>query len=661
MIMNIFSKYMSCLLALITCACVTASVEGAQPAQKSPLRDARTRLKQVGQKLERHKKDPKANKLIKDVVQQAKKVEEAGQDANPETVKNALAPVTKMMGHLKQRKLHGPGEESTSTSTELSELESELRSCCREIKALLEEILEIERAETVCGTPIPISSVPFTITTSGKYCVTKDLTFAGAGAAITVLASNVTINFNDHSLTLTGGGTGILVQNANEFVLLNDVIQAVPRSTAITSIGVHLSNVAKATITNIFTLNTYRGIQIDTGSEDVLIENSLLKGHSSAGVLIDGASQDITIQHSALDGLNLGVGQIGIWYRSSSENMIVQESTLTGWDRSIFADQATNLKIDEVLAIGASDATFTSIVQLGDGLGAANDTVIINSIFSNPTPNTSSGAAGLFFLSGDGVVMENVIVDTHNSNNGEGILIGQQNTGFSNVQATNVIVKGTNATGLAVINGTNITFDDSQFTTATNNNILILFPSNSVVVKNSLIAHGGVLGASPAGILIQFAGGNQILDNEITLNGGDGILLSGLQSPSPQSTLNTISGNIVTANTLHGIEDRGLRNTIVNNVISGHLGNSLTSGILLDAISTNAEVSNNTVDNNSFGINVSPGATITGILDNTSCLNGVDCFGVPWAQAPGTIPVVGSNICCDGIFTCSTTALCTSP
>lgn len=71
---------------------------------------------------------------------------------------------------------------------------------------------------TICATaalaadgrrPIAAHQVPFSITQSGSYVVTEDLTFAGLGNAILVDASHVTLDLNGHTVTATGFGDAI--------------------------------------------------------------------------------------------------------------------------------------------------------------------------------------------------------------------------------------------------------------------------------------------------------------------------------------------------------------------------------------------------------------------------------------------------------------------
>ena len=59
------------------------------------------------------------------------------------------------------------------------------------------------------GPPVgtKISSVPYTITQPGFYFLTGNLTYNGAGNAITVSANNVTLDLMGFSLSHTGSAT----------------------------------------------------------------------------------------------------------------------------------------------------------------------------------------------------------------------------------------------------------------------------------------------------------------------------------------------------------------------------------------------------------------------------------------------------------------------
>lgn len=55
----------------------------------------------------------------------------------------------------------------------------------------------------------PIHTLPFTASSSGGYYLSTHLTYAGAGAAITLAGENVTLDLNGFSLTGSGVGNGV--------------------------------------------------------------------------------------------------------------------------------------------------------------------------------------------------------------------------------------------------------------------------------------------------------------------------------------------------------------------------------------------------------------------------------------------------------------------
>lgn len=76
---------------------------------------------------------------------------------------------------------------------------------------------------SAAGGRIPIYQLPITIDQPGSYYLTQDITHFGAGQSITIEASDVTIDFNGHTLTKDNAGnyaissdgsyTGIAIRN----------------------------------------------------------------------------------------------------------------------------------------------------------------------------------------------------------------------------------------------------------------------------------------------------------------------------------------------------------------------------------------------------------------------------------------------------------------
>jgi hypothetical protein len=68
----------------------------------------------------------------------------------------------------------------------------------------------------------PISSLPYTITQSGSYFLTQNLSSSGAGPAITVQASNVTVDLDGFTLNGTQNGWGIFEANGFDHLVVRN-------------------------------------------------------------------------------------------------------------------------------------------------------------------------------------------------------------------------------------------------------------------------------------------------------------------------------------------------------------------------------------------------------------------------------------------------------
>ncbi len=542
-------------------------------------------------------------KNVKEVIKHAEKIIKAGRQAKPEAVKKALSTVQKAMTYLKQKKARHSSSSSSSSCnvcSELSELESEIDDCCKAIKAEILDILEVLQAEFPCGASIAIDHVPFTILESGKYCVTKDLTYFGAATAIIVQADNVTINFENHSLTLLDpNAQGILVQDVNEFTLENDIIQGSSLFQTATSAAIHLENVNKATLSNIYTLNTTFGINI-VNSIDVLVEHSFMKFHEVC--LAIESSTGVRIDSSIFDGSAESIESIGASIFANSANVTLSNNTFTNLMTSISALQVTGFIIEDCLAI-ASPMSNLSLLQIG-GFNEgelANDVLIRNATFIQNTfiPEFD----GLLFYQGSGCLLDNVIVDVTSGSEGEGSYlpaafhIGCGANGdcdphltYSDLLGINCIVRGQNLFGLYVEDGFNITFTNSQFTDAALINVLLEGGGESggaifCQIKDSLIANGGEFGV----VMDDFARSNAIVNCEVT--------------------------------------------------------NSGNAGVYIDTSCFSNQVRGNRVFGNSNGIFNQSATTET--YFNTSCNNFFsNCIGVNPAQAPNDGVEAGSNVCC---------------
>ncbi|MCE5294266.1 MAG: right-handed parallel beta-helix repeat-containing protein [Chlamydiales bacterium] len=656
--MNIFARGKCKLAAYVLAAMATAVTLPASADGKAPKEAKKTAKKKktvsghnsqfvlLSQNLELLKslsqkfhdnKNPALSNLVNSAIQNAETIVAMGTKANPIEINKALSSVNKVLNQAKHKhykpkhKIHHVSSSDSSDADcnfcpQISELESEVAKCCSAIKTQIIALLRFIQAEFPCDAHIAINNVPYVISQSGKYCVTRNLVYNGSDAAITVNANNVTINFENHSLTLNDpAAQGILVQDVSEFTLENDIITGSSLFRTSTSAAVALVGVQKATLTNIYTANTTKGVMIE-GSNDVRIENAFFQNHEGlattsatigAGVWVD-ASSSVTIEASRFVGANLhaplpaGEASNAILVQGDSSNVTVQNSSFTNWLSTMTFNQINGALIDHC-TVQASGLSTSNMLQLGSMTTEANDITIMSSTF---TQNTQSpGFDGMLFLNGSGCMMEDVIVDVTTVNDTDvnpyfpgAVHVGCAINGhqvcspilaYDNILAKNCIIKGVNQYGLLVENGAFVTFTDSQFTDASVANIFLDGAVDPTFHQSTFGARGCV-----------------IKDSTITSSTGNGVLLN------PGADTNAI--------------------------IDCDISNNGTNGIVVSQYAHKSHIRGNSIHGNgSTGITSNEGTTAA--YFNTSCKNtGTDCVGITPAQQPTGpgAPVAGSNICC---------------
>jgi hypothetical protein len=142
--------------------------------------------------------------------------------------------------------------------------------------------------ETAQGvTATPITTVPFTITTSGNYYLPANLTSAfPAGAAITVLASQVVLDLNGRTLSSSAG-------------------------TSLANIGVLVANQQDVTIQNGDIDNFAYGVFLSPNSTDANIKNVVdnIRFNNDGTGVISVSGQSNWVKNCIIDG-----GDIGIYF-----------------------------------------------------------------------------------------------------------------------------------------------------------------------------------------------------------------------------------------------------------------------------------------------------------------------------------------------------------
>ena len=134
----------------------------------------------------------------------------------------------------------------------------------------------------------PISSLPFTISSSGSYYLTGNLTAAASTTAITISADNVTIDLRGFTLSGTGtSGTGITAPAAQSNVVVeNGMVRSF-------SNGVNLGAVVGARLERLVASdcgNALNSSGLRTGNDaivrDCVVRNHIGSGTNSAGFVL---------------------------------------------------------------------------------------------------------------------------------------------------------------------------------------------------------------------------------------------------------------------------------------------------------------------------------------------------------------------------------------
>lgn len=446
-----------------------------------------------------------------------------------------------------------------------------------EIEGLLKASLPIDPLFVV-------NQLPFTISQPGKYSVTKDLVYDDSGPAITVASDNVSINFHNHSLTLNDANSvGILAQNVQEFTLENEVIQ----STSSTSL--HLINVNKATVNNVYTKSSTNGVTIENCQDIQLMSSQFALG---GGVVIKGSSH-VAIDSCTFNGIN---SAYGFHVEGNSEEIIITNSTFNNCLSSIHAINVNGMLVDNC-HLTASPTSNLNLIQLGSNSAGclANDVIIRNSTLTQN--QQQPGFNGILALAGSGCLLENLVISSASSDLSEGyassaIHIGYQDyLPYQNLLAKSCIITGANPRALLIENGEKIVFDECQISGGSIYNLELLNAA-SCTVKNCMIFDGDT------GIYM-----------DSSVKGGN------------------------------------------NSIRDSFIYNNKTAGIIVNDMAKN-NISGNYVWGSQTGIQIAY-SDYTEAFFNTSCNNSVqNCSNVYPSQAPGgsddkTSAVAGTNLCCE--------------
>lgn len=425
-----------------------------------------------------------------------------------------------------------------------------------------------------------ISYVPFEITKHGKYNLCKNLVYNGTDAAITISASNVTLNFCHHNLELTqDGAIGILINGVNEVVIENDAIFATSRASVDTSAAIHVVNSRKVILKDILAKETSYGVLIDD-SNDVILRRFHAQNNSYANLRVNN-STGIVMEDSHLENVVDDLAVAGIRFDNVNDIQILKTKL---FNADIFCRIIDGLLIDNVISIMDDPNYSYGVLQIGSNTAldaeiiyAGNNVIVRNSTFSNRN-SLDYGPAAFFGISGHNWLLENCNFECNRKNGSPsetaGVAIGG-NPAFPNLfgsaptinyvngcRIVNCNVKGSSTFGIVVASNRdtnslnkNVVFDNVNVNGATEAGVF-LYINNNTTFEKCKIEHNGF------GVLVIESNNNSFLNNSITTNAGPACLLDFI------SFENNIRGNNI-FNNYGGLFDLGgsnqYENVIYNN------------------------------------------------------------------------------------------------
>ena len=410
---------------------------------------------------------------------------------------------------------------------------------------------------------IEIKTFPVTLTKSGTYCIKKDKTVTTPGAAITVLADNVTIKSQATITTTDITSIGVLVDGPNSpngkinnFTLIGGVYRygnaATPPDQTVN--GVRLLTVNNVNVVGVTTIGYARGINLTLCNggtvQHCLIQDTMgsvtgfigtnaysIRTEGSNGIVIDGCT--VTGASFALNGnvtfgvaLSAGTGPSGIT-TPVSDGIVVKNCSFNKLNLpyGIFGNNILikdcNSSLDPILGFATAEIGFA------DGNPAdqfpATDIQFIDCNFGTIT-DPGFQPDGLLFVLGSNCLVQGCTLNGNTDPVGvdTAIHIGTKNAFgtpdsiFSSVRIVDTIINGPNQEAILIDSGANVTIDNVTISDVTINGIHLLEARN-VTIKNSDIQ--AAPGATGDGILVEAPARNvTIKGNSIRdFQAGDGI------------------------------------------------------------------------------------------------------------------------------------------
>lgn len=298
-----------------------------------------------------------------------------------------------------------------------------------------------------CKPPIPITHVPCKIVKPGKYCVDTNLCYKGCEVAIEVRASNVSINFNNHSLTLKNPkATAIHAKDIFELTIENDKLSFDEPLDNVSGSLIHLEHVNKATLDNLYLHNAAVGVKLEHCS-DIHIVRSQIRDCNRAnifarpadGIVVDNCNfYNDTVDQLAVAGL----------YFDEVENCRITDSQFCNSD--IFARKVKGFIVDRVESVVKDSNYIYAMCQLGaaDTEIPARECIIKNSTFISHPANEQ--ASCVLLSHAEGVLVDGCTARNDASMSSIFAIGGESGANTKNVKIVNSIFAGPAAFNIGI-------------------------------------------------------------------------------------------------------------------------------------------------------------------------------------------------------------------
>lgn len=274
--------------------------------------------------------------------------------------------------------------------------------CQNNTPDVLDEILD--RVESGFGCSVTVLSVdePITLTVPGRYCLATDFT-----NQITISSDSITLDLNDHTITVSGGSLGVAISGGfNDVRIKNGFIVG----DGMASAGISVGAAADILISDITCSNFLIGLDID-GAQRVKMnrivthQNTVYGIHcfnsfdvvvsqcqcdmSSVGIIFDG-SQRFCVRECTVANNNVGISV----FAGSMNGEIVHCFANTNVTAGFEVDTSSYIVIRECAVCGTGLASTSRGYAIIDGL-----VFVVNSV--------ASACGTGFFV---GAVLNNAVV-----------------------------------------------------------------------------------------------------------------------------------------------------------------------------------------------------------------------------------------------------------